>query len=590
MYIRQEVVVRPSTHSAHREVSRTVMPKLKRFLSGCFGFFSISFLLAAITTVPLASRITTVPVPLRPHAVSPADQWAILSLSKFLFVLPLFLGYLFAMAWWTTRKGKASARAWALGASVLIVLQGVPLLVFALYTARAFPLERLPESMVILNVLMTALGILGIVVYLRRDSTAVPAVPVKPPRIAGDGTSAVMDLLAWILAIAGYFLLEGLWMRWWKGRDLPVVHGATFWILFLLAFVVNTVTHELGHAGVGIALGMKLRAFIVGPFQLRVLDGRWKLQFFPSKLFSAGGAAALVPSNPGEPKWRQISMIAAGPVASLLTGLIAAALALLANGTPYERYWQFFSLLSIFGLVSFVVNLLPVRPDALYSDGARIYQLVRGGPWADLWRAFSIAGAATVTPLRPRDYDIEAIRRASPVFRQGQHAMVLRLFATSYYLDRGDLDQARAWLAEAESMYPEVAAQVSADLLTSFVFDSAFLCRDAVSARQWWGRMEAKKPTHLGFDYWLAQSALFWVENRSDEAREAWTKADKLAQNLPSAGMCQFDRYRCSEMKRLLEGSAATRSEAENRFIQRAIVERSGRGSADSAAAPVVDC
>jgi len=542
------------------------MSKLRRFLSGCFGFFSISFLLAAVTTVPLASRMTSVPVTLRSRLVPLSGDMALLTLSKFIFILPLILGYLYAMAWWTTRKGKASARAWALGASLLITLQGIPLLCFALYTARVFPNERLPQSMVLLNAIMTVLGILGIAVYARRDSTAVPAVPSRPPRIAGDGTSAVIDLLAWIVAIAGYFLLENLWMHWWKTHRLPLIPGMMFWAVFLLAFIVNTVTHEMGHAGVGVALGMKLRAFIVGPLQLRVLDGRWKLQFVPSKLFSAGGAAALVPSDPDAPKWRQIAMIAAGPGASLLTGLVAAALVLAAPGTPWERYWQFFSLLSIFGIVSFAVNLLPVRPDALYSDGARIYQLVRGGPWADLWRAFSIAGATAVTALRPRDYDIEAIRRASQVFRQGQHAMVLRLFATSYFLDRGEPEQARASFAEAESMYPDVASQVSADLLISFVFDSAFLRRDAVAARQWWQRMEAKKPTHRGFDYWLAKSALLWAESRPQDAREAWSEANDLAKNLPSAGTHQFDRYRCSEMKRLLEGSLASRSPAKSEF------------------------
>lgn len=564
----------PRANFDRREVRRPVMSKLRRFLSGCFGFFSISFLLAAVTTVPLASRMTSVPPPLRSRLVSLPGDMALLALSKFIFILPLVLGYLYAMAWWTTRKGKASARAWALGASLLITLQGIPLLGFALYTARVFPDERLPQSMVLLNAIMTVLGILGLVVYARRDSTAVPAVPKKPPRIAGDGTSAVMDLLAWIVAIAGYFLLENLWMHWWKTHNLPLIPGMMFWVVFLLAFVVNTITHEMGHAGVGVALGMRLRAFIVGPLQLRVLDGRWKLQFVPSKLFSAGGAAALVPSDPDAPKWRQIAMIAAGPGASLLTGLIAAAFVLTAAGSPWESYWQFFSLLSIFGIVSFAVNLLPVRPDALYSDGARIYQLVRGGPWADLWRAFSIAGATTVTPLRPRDYDIEAIRRASQVFRQGQHAMVLRLFATSYFLDRGEMEQAAASFAEAESMYPEVAAQVSADLLTGFVFDSAFLRCDAAAARQWWQRMEAKKPTHLGFDYWLAKSAMLWAESRGDQSREAWTTANGLAENLPSAGTHQFDRDRCAQMRRLLDGSAASPNPAKDSYAPPAFLEQ----------------
>jgi len=48
--------------------------------------------------------------------------------------------------------------------------------------------------------------------------------------------------------------------------------------------------------------------------------------------------------------------------------------------------------------------------------------------------------------------------------------------------------------------------------------------RRAGTARLWWKRMEAKKPTHFGVDYRLAQSALFWIEGRKEEAREAWNK------------------------------------------------------------------
>ena len=34
--------------------------------------------------------------------------------------------------------------------------------------------------------------------------------------------------------------------------------------------------------------------------------------------------------------------------------------------------------------------------------------------------------------------------------------------------------------------------------------------------------MEAKKPETFNQDYWLAKSALYWVENQGQIAREAW--------------------------------------------------------------------
>jgi hypothetical protein len=69
--------------------------------------------------------------------------------------------------------------------------------------------------------------------------------------------------------------------------------------------------------------------------------------------------------------------------------------------------------------------------------------------------------------------------------------------------------------------------------------------------------MEAKKPTHFGTDYWLAKSALCWIEGQKQEAREAWEKGNLLAQNLPSAGDYEFDRYRCSLLHRCIENEEA---------------------------------
>jgi hypothetical protein len=65
--------------------------------------------------------------------------------------------------------------------------------------------------------------------------------------------------------------------------------------------------------------------------------------------------------------------------------------------------------------------------------------------------------------------------------------------------------------------------------------------------------MEAKKSTHFGVDYWLAQSALLWIEGRKDDARKAWEKGDLLAQQLPAAGDYEFDRYRCALLHDCIE-------------------------------------
>ena len=250
-------------------------------------------------------------------------------------------------------------------------------------------------------------------------------------------------------------------------------------------------------------------------------------------------------------------MIAAGTVVNLLTGLIALCAALTAKGHPYEHYWGFLAYFSTISLLAFASNLIPMHSEALYSDGARIYQLLRGGPLADYYRVLNLVGSTVVTPLRPRDYDIEAIKRAEQSFKKGHQALMLRLFASSYYLDRGMISEASDEVAEAESIYHDSAVDLPAELCMAFVYRTAFLRRDAVSARQWWERMEAKKPTHFGVDYWLAQSALFWIEGRREEARAAWNKGNVLAQQLPAAGNYEFDRYRSALLHDCIENEAA---------------------------------
>jgi len=189
----------------------------------------------------------------------------------------------------------------------------------------------------------------------------------------------------------------------------------------------------------------------------------------------------------------------------------------------------------------------------IYSDGAQIYQLLSNGPWADLHRAFAVAGSSLVTAVRPRDYDIEAILRAAATINEGFQGLVLRLLASDYYLDHGRIHESAVCLNEAGLIYNQSSPAVPADLLTVFVFGAAYLCRNSASAREWWTDMEAKKPTRFNTDYWRAASALHWMEGDLKEANECWAKAQSQAQDLPKFGAYDFERDRCSLLKKAMD-------------------------------------
>jgi hypothetical protein len=521
------------------------MLTLKKFLCWWFGLQALVFFLPLVFSIAFFLRSGN------PHAPSPTARGLV-----GVYAICLLLAVPNGMAWWTVKYRKAFARGWAIIASIEMVLMGLlPLIAMSLPVAlqRHSAHDRLTHSGVFIAVFL-AIGVTGLVVFCRRDSmTQTAADVVAPPRIAGDGTSRLLDGVAWLIGIGGYIGGRYLWVQWGRAHGLSPYRGSSSLVLIAAALLLTIFLHESGHAITGLVLGMKLRAFIVGPFQWRIRDGRWQFKFALAQLFSAGGATAVVPTNPWQPRWREILMIAAGALANLITGLIASFAVLVAKGQPYEQYWQILTIFSTLSLVTFVVNLIPFRPEAAYSDGARIYQLLGGGPWVDLHRAFSIATSTLVTPLRPKDFDIDAIQRAELSFTQGKQALLLRLFASSYFTDCGMISQACDAVADAERIYQESASEIPAELHTDFVFSCAYLYRDAAKARMWWDRMEAKKPNHFGVDYWLAQSALFWIEDRQDEARESWNKADLLALKLPAAGAYEYDRYRCSLLHDCIE-------------------------------------
>lgn len=539
------------------------MLTLRKFLCVCFGNLALLFLVVSVTAVPRIfsfqhAHAHRYQAPTHSAVLSPElISIIVVVVRSLIFAIPLVMTVLYGMAWWTVKNGKASGRLWAIAASAVMVLQGIPIL-FMTYIAWIEGPSLALKGFLVLDAVMLGIGIPGLIAFAPRNAmTDAAAKAAKPARIAGDGTSRILDTIAWVLQIAGYWFGMGWWYRWGRGEGLHRAPEYLFWIQLLSALLIATAVHELGHAGVGMALGMKLRAFPVGPFQWRIRDGRWKFNFIPSKILSAGGAAGVVPTDPNQSRWNEICMIAAGPVVNLYVGIVAMCVALTAKGQSYQDYWQFLALLATICFVMFAGNLVPLRPEGSYSDGARIYQLLRGGPLVDLYRAFNIVGATLVTPLRPKDYDIEAIQRASRSFTHGHQAFLLRLFAMYHYLDIGKTSQACEALAEAESIYQESASDISAELHVELVLGNAYLRRDAAGARLWWDRMSAKKTTHFGTEYWLAQSAMYWTENRLEDARGAWNKANALAQQLPAAGAYEFDRYRSTLLHQVLETAPA---------------------------------
>jgi hypothetical protein len=534
------------------------MLALRKFLRTCYGYLTLIFSFAAFFAVP--SLIRTFQRHSRHSVLSPdTGLWRAVfpKATELIIAIPIPVALLFGFAWWTLNRGKPSGRIWAIVASVVSIVLHLPMLISVLGLLGH---GTMPPTLfsVLLPTIMAAIGVAGLVAFASAGSGAPAIAKPKQIRVKGDGTNRLFDTIVWGIAIVAGVAAWDWSKQWGYAHRLPRVSVSLWWLEFVVASLVTTTAHELGHAVVGTALGMKLHMFLVGPFQWRIRDGKWKFEFVLTRLLSGGGATSVVPTNPKQSKWIDIAMISAGPAASLLAGLVSLLLMLTSQGRPHERAWELLALCAVLSLSAVLLNLIPFRPESLYSDGAQIYQLISGGPWADYRRALNGVRVSLVTPLRPRDYDIAAIHRAEAFFTLGHQALVLQLLASSYYIDIGDFPEAERSVAEAERICQESSLDLPVETLFAFVYRVAFLRRDALGARMWWDRMKAKRPTYFGVNYWLARAALLWVEGNLAEARQACEKGVTLAHQLPSAGDYDFERDRAAMLRQAIDEASVS--------------------------------
>ncbi len=448
-----------------------------------------------------------------------------------LFVTALFVAFtaVFEMGWWTILKEKRTARIWGIASGVIFVAVSL----WPILWTHSIPWGHFELTL--------GIGLGGVFISTRLRT--LPAESQESTSSVGDCTVDLINRSAQFIGILGWMAALWEWSRWTEANGMHHL-GNSILLIGIAGFALSAL-HEAGHAVAGLSLGMKLRAFFVGPLQWRVREGKWEFKFQPLALLAAGGAAAVVPVKPCLPRWHKVYVIAAGPLTNLFTGMAALWVAFSAEPDSLLQLW---GLTAMFGAVSIVVcatNLMPFRSSTMYSDGARVLQLLAGGPWADLQDALTMATSTTVSLLRPRNYDIEVIHRAAEVIKDGTQAVLLRLLAFSYYLDSGWAPTACRVLSEAEEIALKPKAIVPVEFCTLFVFGKAYACRDAAAARQWWDRLEAKKPTRFNVDYWRAKAALAWIEGQEAEARENLDKAVEEAANLPAVGAYDYDRHCC---------------------------------------------
>lgn len=457
-------------------------------------------------------------------------------------VLVILINAVPAVAWWTLRTAKRSARAWAVAASfvnLLILILGVRM---SLLTGAT---NLLP-----VYGLCGAVGVLGLAAFWRKE-TALRPVLKKHIRHAGDGTSKPKEYLATGISIALIWLALQWENGWAAGHGLSFPSLLPFLIEMELALVLSALCHEVGHVAAGWASSMVLRSFQAGPFRFSLRGGKWRFQLQARKLY--GGASGMVATDQKRLRSNLAVFVLGGPVASLAVGSACLIALLAAPGHGWQTYWMFWAMMANFSLTGFLANMIPQKAGGTYSDGAQLYQIAGDGPLARAHLALAMVGASLVTPLRPRDYDQAALGAAAESISEGERGLLLRLFSCQHYLDRGWIPEALACVAEAEPLYEHSTFYNPAEICAEFLFISAFYKRDLSSAGLWNERLESIPKLEKDAGYWRGRAALLLLNGDREAARDAWSKGFVLARDLPPCGAYDYMRSSFERLREALE-------------------------------------
>jgi hypothetical protein len=323
------------------------------------------------------------------YTVSPLRHYGIL-------VGCLGFGLVFGRAWWSTRGPIPGRNPWAIAASAQWVAVGVPFLWFFHSSfALAGP-----------GLLITVVGLVGVLSFSRSGNPAQlqPSCELylSPPArtsVAGDRTSTWTNHGFAALAVIAEFAAIFLWAHWARTHGLG--RGPLPWYLVVpIAVLGATLLHESGHALLAWALKRELLSFNAGPFQWRKREGSWKFKFDAEGFYNVGTAIRLTPSDPDQPRARDLWVIAAGPLANLVWGSLALWAVTQANWPFYQQTWRLVAFTASFCLIAAVTNLLPfMTEDGGYSDGARILQMVTNSPLDDRRRTTDRRPSALAPPL-----------------------------------------------------------------------------------------------------------------------------------------------------------------------------------------------
>ncbi len=334
----------------------------------------------------------------------------------------------------------------------------------------------------------------------------------------------------------------------------------------LVAFgvLVAIPIHEAGHWLAGAAQGFRCLRFTLGPFEVAPVDGGWRIRMIR---FRHAGVVYQVPSSFTQFRLQKATCLAAGPCVSSIACLLFTRLALRSTAAFSFWFWMVNAQMCLIG----VLHLFPVRIGGVESDGLQLWKIACGGVAVDSMQRDLLADSVNHTPLRPRDWPADLIRRLeqSALGAEGGRSGGARYslyMAYVHSLDGGNIPAAWSHLEPIlESWMPGDGPQYALEAAYFLAFHRA----DLAEARRWLA-LETRLPEDsLRL---RAEAAVEWAAGRARKALELIEQAELTVRAHAPNGNRAFEM----ECLNAMRDEMAARSLAQPQLVETGLELRAG--------------
>jgi hypothetical protein len=330
---------------------------------------------------------------------------------------------------------------------------------------------------------------------------------------------------------------------------LPGFNG----ILFIPALYLSIAVHEAGHLLVGSLVGMPPGALVIGGLVIFKSGRRWIVRFDPRRIFAGGFAKAL----PEKDDLRLASlgwMVAGGPIASFLL-TVTCGLVELRYG---DGKWEWIGTVFWIALVTVIVSLIPVSSGLNKSDGARLWTLMRRPDQCRSWMALWALQTEETQGVVSLDWDEGLVRQmliTDPSEREYPYVQLLAFYRCTHQGRRSD---ALEHLENALARSTRITKPFRQCIFLEAASSSALSRGNVAQARTWLARAgKVQEPVSTD----AAEAAIAIREKRYDDAlRRLAAARARIERRKLDSGLARFAKEQISEHERLCKDATSEKS------------------------------